>query len=93
MDILTENGISPIDFAYYSALFILGMVAFHNRNRPGLRVVYYIWMGAFMVTWGVALLSPRQLPTKIFISLLLLSTVIVQTSLARRTSGPRSLAK
>jgi hypothetical protein len=74
MDILTENGISPIDFAYYSALFILGMVA-------------------FTVTWGVALLSPRPLPTKIFISLLLLSTVIVQTSLARRTSGSRSLAK
>ena len=93
MDILSANGISPIDFAYYSALFILGMVTFLNRNRPGMRTVYFLWMGIFLVTWVVALASSRPIATKIFISLLLVSSAIVQTSLSRRTSVSSSLAK
>lgn len=93
MDILTTSGISPVDFAYYSALFILGMVTFLNRNRPGMRTVYYLWIGIFLVTWGVALVSSRPIATKIFISLLLVSSVVVQTSMARRERGVRSLAK
>jgi hypothetical protein len=93
MDILTANGISLVDFLYYSALFILGMVVFLQRNRPGMRMAYFLWIGAFLTTWVVALLSPRPAATKVFLTILLISSSIVQTALARRTGVTVSVTK
>ncbi len=93
MDILASSGITIVDFAYYSALFILGMILFLNRNRPGMRVIYYLWIGVFLTTWVVALVSPRPTPTKIFITILLISSSVLQTALARRTGISGSVTK
>lgn len=84
MENLNGNTIATVDFIFYSTIFILGMITFFNRKRPGMGRLCYFWNLLAIIVWGNAIFSPRPLETKIFVSLLLISGAILQLLLARR---------
>lgn len=92
LDQTTFGGISVLDLLRYSTTFVLCMVAFFNRQTRALNRLYYFWWGLFIVTWALAIFSPRSIETRIFVSLLLFSAAFSQlaiTKLRKRASGER----
>jgi len=81
---LTGDNLSIIDFLYYSTIFFLSMASFLNRGSGWKKIVYYIWMTIFIAVWGVAMSSSRPTGTKAFITILLVSSVVLQISLSWR---------
>jgi len=96
METMIANGISLIDFLYYAVVFLLSFVLFFaQRQNPTSwnRGLYRLWMGLFLLQCGLAYLFQRPLATRIYITLLLFSSVFVQIALWRRGAGGAHVAK
>jgi hypothetical protein len=84
MENMHINGIAAVDFIFYSTIFVFGMLLFFSRKNLQSGKLYFLWSLISLAVWGNAMISPRPMVTKIFVSLLLLSTVILQTMISRR---------
>jgi hypothetical protein len=77
MDNPIVSTISTIDFAFYSALFVMGVVSLINAKSSRARVIHFIWTLLLVAAWITSLLSSRSVETKLFVSLLLFSTIVL----------------
>ena len=93
MENLIVDGISVIDFVFYSAMFVLGMVSFLNRRTAWSHAVHYLWGALFLFAWGSAVVSSRPIETKVFVSLLIVSSIVLQVSIAFRQRQNNLTAK
>lgn len=84
MENLHVNGIAAVDFIFYSTIFVFGMILFFSRKSLQSGRLYFLWSLISLAVWGNAMISPRPMVTKLFVSLLLLSTVVIQTMISRR---------
>ena len=88
METLIANGITVIDFLYYAVIFLLSVTFFFtSRQQPTTlnRVLYRVWMGLFFVHCGLAYLFQRPLATRLYVTLLLFSSLVVQLAVWRRS--------
>ncbi len=87
MENMIANGITVIDFLYYAAVFLLSIILFYNsRQQPTTlnRVLYRLWMVLFFVLCGLAYFSQRPLATRLYVTLLLVSSLVLQLAIWRR---------
>ena len=87
METMIANGITVIDFLYYAAVFLLSIILFYNsRQQPTTlnRVLYRLWMVLFFVLCGLAYFSQRPLATRLYVTLLLVSSLVLQLAIWRR---------
>lgn len=84
MDTMIAGEISVLDFLYFSAIFLLSMITFFNRQTRAGNRLYYIWWAVFLLVWVTAIVSSRPLAAKILISLLVFSAFVVQMAIARK---------
>ena len=88
METMIANGISVIDFLYYATVFLLSIIFFYNsRQQPTTlhRVLYRLWMVLFFVHCGLAYFFQRPLATRLYVTLLLVSSLVLQVVIWRRT--------
>lgn len=83
MDSLIGRGLSLVDFAFYSTLFIMMMASFMSREIAStrVRVLRAVWAALFAIATGVALISSKPFETKIFVTLLVVSAIVVVCSI------------
>jgi len=93
MDILLGKGLSLVDFAFYSTLFVMMMVSFLSREITRAKVLSVVWAILFAIAAGVALVSSKPYQTKIFVSLLVLSAIVVSVSITIVRRADRLVSK
>ena len=85
--------IAPLDFIGVSTLFLLTMIIFLGvRNRKYLWLNYLLLV-VFFLQWVIIVAFREQLATKLFATLMLATTIIVELVIKRRrglsgTVGP-----
>ena len=87
METMIANGITVIDFLYFAAVFLLSIIFFYNsRQQPTTlnRSLYRLWMLLFFVHCGLAHFFQRPLATRLYVTLLLVSSLVLQLAIWRR---------
>lgn len=83
--LFSPDTISAWDFLQLATAFILAMaVFFGQRNRK--HWLNFLFIGAFVLHWINAMVF-KPLPTKMFVTLLLTSIIVVETAVRRRETG------
>ncbi|MFZ4627376.1 MAG: hypothetical protein ACOYNR_03505 [Blastocatellia bacterium] len=87
METMIANGITLIDFLYYAAVFLLSIILFYNSRQHATtlnRMLYRLWMVLFLVLCGLAYFFQRPLATRLYVTLLLVSSLVLQLTIWRR---------
>jgi uncharacterized membrane protein YjdF len=85
--------ITPLDFITVSSLFLLAMIIFLGVKNRKYLWLNYVLLVVFVLQWALIVAFREQLATKLFATLMLLTTVVVELAIKRRrkfsgTDGP-----
>jgi hypothetical protein len=85
--------IAPLDFIEVSTLFLLAMIIFLGVKNRKYLWLNYLLLVVFFLQWVIIVTFREQLTTKLFATLMLATTIIVELVIKRRrglsgTDGP-----
>lgn len=78
------NGISLLDFAFYSSAFLMTLTAFFDPRGRNKKWLNYCLLGVFTFSWLMSIVFDKPLETKIFTTLLMATIVIVEFIVAKK---------
>lgn len=93
MESMIGRGISLVDFAFYSALFVMVIVSLISRGVAGSRWLRVVWSILFTTATGVALISSKPIETKVFVTLLAVSAIVVTLGVNVQRRSSRLITK
>jgi hypothetical protein len=76
--------IAPLDFIVVSALFLLTMIIFLGVKDRRYLWLNYLLLVIFLLQWVFIIVFREQLATKLFATLMLVTTVVVELVVKRR---------
>lgn len=90
--LFSSEGITALDFIVVATTFVMAMATFFGlRNRKHWLKYFFV---ALLFLQCINALIFKPLPTKIFVTLMLMSTIIIETVLSRkwkpRAAGTRA---
>ena len=93
MESMIGSGISLVDFAFYSALFVMVVVSLISRGGALPRWLGIVWSILFSTATVVALISSKPFETKVFVTLLAVSAIVVTLGVAVQRRSSRLITK